>query len=111
MDENNNSTEMIAMTLIANSGNARSLAFEAFNAVKEGNFEEAEKMLAEAEESLAVAHKVQMDLLVSEANGEKTELGILLVHAQDHFMTSLLAFDMMKVIIEMQKKIMELEKK
>ena len=110
MDENNN-TEMTAMNLIANSGNARSLVFEAFNEVKQGNYEEAEKMMAEAEESLTDAHKVQMDLLVSEANGEKTELGILLVHAQDHFMTSLLAFDMMKVIIEMQKKLDELEKK
>jgi len=111
LENENSTTEVIAMQLIAFSGNARSLAFEAFNETRDGNLEEAEKMLEEATDSIAQAHQIQMDLLVAEANGEKTELGILLVHAQDHFMTSLLAVDMMKVMIEMQKKISELEKR
>ena len=40
------------MMIIANSGQARSDAFAALQEAKKGNFEDAEKLLKEAEESL-----------------------------------------------------------
>ena len=47
------------------------------------------------------AHKAQMDILVAEANGEDVKMNVLLVHAQDHFMTSMLAVDLIKGMIEL----------
>ena len=43
LENENSTTEVIAMQLIAFSGNARSLAFEAFNETRDGNLEEAER--------------------------------------------------------------------
>lgn len=103
MDENNK-YEMIAMSLIASAGETRSMCIEALREAREENFDKAQQLLEEAETAIQSAHKTQMDLLVAEANGEKAEIGILLIHAQDHFMTSLLALDLSREIIEMYKK-------
>lgn len=102
--EENNKYEMIAMNIIAGSGETRSLCIEALREAKEDNFDRAENLLKDAENAIHDAHKAQMDLLVQEANGEKAELSILLIHAQDHFMTSLLALDLAREIIELHKK-------
>lgn len=103
MDENSK-YELIAMNIIASAGEARSMCIEALREAREDRFEEAEKMLSEAESTIQTAHKAQMDLLVEEANGEKADISILLIHAQDHFMTSLLALDLAREIIELHKK-------
>lgn len=102
MDENMNS-EMVAMQLISYSGDARANAFRALEAAKAGNFEEADELMKQAKENSLLAHHVQTDILTKEADGEKTELNILLVHAQDHLMTSMLAQELIKEIIELYK--------
>lgn len=98
-------TEEIAMMLIVHSGDARSLAFNALEAAKEGNFEQADDLLKQSTEKSLEAHHVQMDLLAKESSGEKLELGVLLVHAQDHLMTSMLAQELIKEIIQVYRKI------
>ncbi|MCD8069272.1 MAG: PTS lactose/cellobiose transporter subunit IIA [Lachnospiraceae bacterium] len=95
--------EMIAMSIIASAGDARSDAFAALAAAKEGNFEEADRLLAEAKEAGVGAHKAQTDLLFAEANGNAPEMNVLLVHAQDHFMTSMLAEELIREIIDLYK--------
>lgn len=102
--EENNKYEMIAMGIIAGSGETRSLCIEALREAREDNFEKAEQLLADAETAIHDAHKAQMDLLVEEANGQKADISILLIHAQDHFMTSLLALDLAREIIALYKK-------
>lgn len=103
MNENSD-LDMISMSIIANAGQAKSLVFEALQEAKAKNFEKAEEMLKEAETSINEVHKVQMDLLVDEANGDKKDINVLLVHAQDHFMTTLLAYDLIKEMIEIYKR-------
>jgi PTS system cellobiose-specific IIA component len=100
-------TEEIAMMLIVHSGDARSLAFNALAAAKEGNFEEADELLKQSSDKALEAHHVQMDLLTKEAEGEKLEIGVLLVHAQDHLMTSMLAQELIKEIVQVYKKLAE----
>ena len=95
--------ETIAMTLIAHSGDARADAFRALSEVKKGNYEKAGELLEKAERSSVEAHKVQTELLVGEANGEKTEINVLLIHSQDHLMTSMLALELIKEIIVLHK--------
>lgn len=95
------STEEVSFALIANSGDARSLAYDALAAVKKGDFVSCEELIAKSDEALLAAHQAQTDLLFREAQGQKTEMSVLLVHAQDHFMTSMLAIELVKEIIEL----------
>lgn len=97
--------EMTSMQLILHSGNARSLSMEAIQAAKSGSIEEAKKMIEEANTSLNEAHHTQTELIQAEARGEKNEFSILLVHAQDHLMTSMVVRDMANEFIELYEKI------
>ena len=93
--------ESIAFNIIAHSGACRTLAFEALNAAKKGDIEKAYELLEESHKESVEAHNVQTELLVAEANGDQTPLSILLVHAQDHFMTSTLAQELVKGMIDL----------
>lgn len=92
-------TETTAMTLIAYSGEARTMAFEALKKARSHAFGEAKKLLNKAETVSLKAHKAQTELLTAEANGDKPEIGVLLIHSQDHLMTSLLAQELIKEIL------------
>lgn len=98
-----NSSEMVSFGIIANAGDARSYAFGALEEAKKGNFEEAEELLKQSDEAATLAHKAQTELLFKEANGEKTPVDVLLVHAQDHLMTSMLAVELIKEMITLYK--------
>ena len=96
-------TEMISFGLIAAAGQARSLAFNALAEAREGNFDEADKLMEEAEKTALEAHDQQTKLLVKEANGDHTPVDVMLVHAQDHLMTSMLARELIEEIIYLHK--------
>lgn len=98
-----NELDLISFNIIANSGDARSFAFGALEAAKAGNFEEADELLKKSEAAATIAHKAQTELLFKEANGEKNEVNVLLVHSQDHLMTSMLAQELIKEIILLYK--------
>lgn len=103
MEELENGPEMISFGIIAHAGDARSYAFGALAAAKAGNFEEAEELLKQSDAAAVEAHHMQTDLLIGEANGNKTQVDVLLVHAQDHLMTSMLAVELVKELIELYK--------
>ena len=95
--------EMVSFGIIAHAGDARSYAFGALEAAKAGNFEEAEALLKQSNDAAVEAHHMQTELLVNEANGNKTPVDVLLVHAQDHLMTSMLAVELIKELITIYK--------
>lgn len=95
--------EMVAMELVGNSGESRSLSFEALQASKEGNFDLAEEKLKEAKEKMLKAHEMQTELICKEADGEDFKIGLLMVHAQDHLMTSILARELIEEMIQLYK--------
>ncbi len=97
--------EMCAFGIIAQAGDARSKAFGALEEAKAGNFEAAEKLLEEAKVCGQAAHNAQTELLVAEANGVAPPMNVLLVHAQDHFMTSMLAEELIREIILLYKQL------
>lgn len=97
--DDNSATDLVSMNIIANSGDARSFAFHALEETKLGNFEEAKRLMKHSDEAATLAHKAQTELLFSEANGDKQEINVLLIHAQDHLMTSMLAAELIKEII------------
>lgn len=79
----------ISFNIIAHAGDAKGLAFEAIKEAKKGNIEAARTHLAEAKEGMTKAHRFQTELIQNEANGNKTEMSVILVHAQDHLMNAM----------------------
>lgn len=94
----------LSFHLIANSGNARSLAMEAIQECKKGNFEQAFEKLEEADSEFVKAHRFQTELIQKEAGGEKYDIPIILVHAQDHLMTAMTVKDLAIEIVEIYQR-------
>lgn len=99
--------EQIVLNLIVNSGDARSYAMEAIHAAKQGEFDRAKELLKNCDEALITAHSTQTNLIQNEANGQKTELSLLLVHAQDHLMTTIVVKDLAAEIVELHERIIK----
>ena len=97
--------ELIALNLISNSGTARTKAFEALHKAREGKYEEPKMLLKESEESSLLAHNAQTELLQAEANGDNSNYSIIMVHAQDHLMTSILAKELIEEMVTMYKEL------
>ncbi len=97
--------EEICFQLILHGGDAKSHAMEAIFHAKDGNFEEAEESLKAASTAIQEAHHQQTSLIQGEARGEKTEIRILLIHAQDHLMNAITINDMAKELVEIHKRL------
>ncbi|WP_088041429.1 PTS lactose/cellobiose transporter subunit IIA [Bacillus sp. EAC] len=96
--------EQIAFQLILHSGNAKSLLMEAMYKAREENFTGARLKVNEAKEELKKAHHSQTSLIQSEAGGQKYEINILLIHAQDHLMNTLTTRDLVEEILFLHEK-------
>lgn len=97
--------EKIAFQIISASGDALSTMMSALKKAREGDLAEADKLMKEANTFLSKAHKAQTDLIVEEARGNKSEYSIIMVHAQDHIMNSILAQTLISEMLYLYKKI------
>ncbi|WEV39868.1 PTS lactose/cellobiose transporter subunit IIA [Lactobacillus sp. ESL0681] len=96
---------MAAMGLIANGGNAKSLAFEAIRLAKQGEISAARAKLAESDKSLTDAHNSQTEMLTKEAQGEHTKVTLLVVHSQDHLMNAITFRDLAGEMVDLYEKL------
>ncbi|MDF2678456.1 MAG: phosphotransferase system cellobiose-specific component [Bacillota bacterium] len=96
--------EEIIMNIIINGGSARSHSMEAIHYAKIGNFPEARLSLIKAEDDLLMAHNVQTSLIQNEASGNKIEVSLLMVHAQDHLMNAITIKDIAQEFVDMYEK-------
>ncbi|WP_026692936.1 PTS lactose/cellobiose transporter subunit IIA [Peribacillus kribbensis] len=94
-------SEEIVFQVILNGGNGKSCAMEAIAAAKQGDFSEARAKLKEAGNALNEAHHIQTSLIQNEVRGEKTEVSLLMVHAQDHLMTAITVKDLASEFVEL----------
>lgn len=92
-------TEMVSFQLVTAAGEARSLAFEALEKAKAGDFDAAAKLMKQSKDAGIKAHHIQTQLLSTEAAGEHLSVDVLLVHAQDHLMCSMLAQELVQELI------------
>ena len=97
--------ELVCFEMIAANGSARSYFMEAIEAAKEGDFEEAEKLMEEGEKMLAEGHHAHGGLLTQEASGDKVKVDLLLVHAEDQMMSAETFRIMAKEIIDIHQKL------
>lgn len=97
--------EEVIMNLIMYSGEARSLCMEAIQLAKEGKVDGAKELISKAAAELGEAHHSQTSLIQNEAAGNRAEVTLLLVHAQDHLMTSITVKDLATEIVELYSRI------
>lgn len=98
-------TLMAAMGLIANGGNAKSLAFEAIHLAKKGDIEGAREKLKESDKSLLEAHNSQTNMLTKEAQGDHMHVTLLVVHSQDHLMNAITFRDLAGEMVDLYEKL------
>ena len=96
--------EEAVMGIIVNAGQSRSLCFEALHQAKQGQFVEADSLLKEANTFAREAHAVQTQLIEADEGEGKTKMTLVMVHAQDHLMTSMLARELVAELIELHEK-------
>ncbi|WP_251032627.1 PTS lactose/cellobiose transporter subunit IIA [Mesobacillus foraminis] len=87
--------------IILHGGNGKSSAMEAIAAAKAGDIEGAREKLQEAVNALNEAHHIQTSLIQSEIRGEKTEISLLMVHAQDHLMNAITMKDLAAEFVDL----------
>ncbi len=91
--------EQRSFQLILHSGNARSLAHEALQLIKESKKVEANKKMEEAKSELLEAQKLHAQMLRDMANSEEVKVDLLLIHAEDHVSGSQNCLDMATEVI------------
>lgn len=97
------------MGIIINSGQARSLCYEALRCAKQGHFEQANALIKESNEYASKAHAVQTQLIEADEGEGKTKMTLIMVHAQDHLMTSMLAKELVNELIDVHKRVSLIE--
>ena len=97
--------EETVMGLIINAGMSRSLCFEALRQARAGQFAEADDLLHQAGEAANAAHAVQTKLIEADEGEGKIQVKLILVHAQDHLMTAMLAKELVTELIELHRKL------
>ncbi|MGL5285326.1 PTS system, cellobiose-specific IIA component [Aeromonas sp. RU39B] len=96
--------EETVMGIIINAGQARSLCYEALHCAKKGQFSEADDLLRQANEATREAHAVQTRLIEADQGTGQIQVSLVLVHAQDHLMTSMLAKELVCELIELYRR-------
>ena len=97
-------SEELAFQLISIAGDGMGLYFKALDEAKKGNFKESDILYNKGSENIKKAHKIQSNALFNEARGEKLEVNVLLVHAQDHLMNCMLVKEFVREFIQLYKK-------
>ena len=96
--------EEAVMGIIVNAGQSRSLCFEALRKARAGLFAEADALLAESTEAGKAAHSVQTKLIEADEGEGKTKMTLVMVHAQDHLMTSILCRELATELVEIYRR-------
>ncbi|MBP2198939.1 PTS lactose/cellobiose transporter subunit IIA [Pantoea cypripedii] len=96
--------EEAVMEIIVNAGQSRSLCFEALQAARQGDFDAAKNLLQEADTFSRQAHKMQTKLIEQDAGEARQPMSLIMVHAQDHLMTSLLARELSEEIVHLYQR-------
>lgn len=100
-----NELNLLSMNVILHAGNARDFVFQAVNKAADGEFEQADNLMQEANNEVVIAHKTQTSTLQKEAEGVEIPYSPLFGHAQDTLMTIKTEINLMKEIIKIYKKL------
>ena len=93
--------EQEIIQIIANSGESKMKSFEALKCLKNKDFKKARELLKESRLIDLEAHNAQTKIIAQALDPDAKEaVTLLMVHAQDHYMTSQLARDLIEALID-----------
>ena len=93
--------EQQIIQIIANSGESKMKSFEALKCLKNKDFKKARELLKESRFIDLEAHNAQTKIIAQALDPDATDaVTLLMVHAQDHYMTSQLARDLIEALID-----------
>jgi len=96
--------DTIGFQIISNVGMAKSLVMEALYAAREGDYAAAEAKIEESRQYFLEGHKVHSSLIQKEASGEKLQISLILMHAEDQLMSAETISELVKEMIEIYKR-------
>lgn len=99
--------QVVAFEIILHSGTARTTIHDAFKNMREEKYEIAFEQLEDANEEITLAHQSQTELLQKYASGESINMEIIMVHAQDHLMTTMTLKEVASEMLHLYKKVNE----
>lgn len=94
-----------AMQIIMYSGEARGFYLNAINLAQDGKITQAKKEAEKGKEQLLLAHKMQTNLISKECSGETMNVSLLIVHSQDHLMTTMTIRDLSNAFFKISEQI------
>lgn len=100
--------ELISFQIISSVGAAKSAYIEAMQLAKAGKIQEAKAKIKDGETLFVDGHRAHAKLVSQEASGEKVEIQLLLMHAEDQLMSSETIKIMAEEIIDLHQKLLQL---
>ncbi len=97
--------QLTSFRIVGSAGDAFAHYYEALRRAREGLFSQAEEELENAEACLNEAHNAQTEMLSEEAGGHDLPFSLMLVHGQDHLMTTIMFGRMARELIELYKEL------
>lgn len=98
--------EMVCFQIISASGLARSNYIEAMRHARKFDFDKANELMDEAKVEYLKAHEAHSELIYKETNGEKVDMSLILMHAEDQLM----AADSFRIVCEENIELLKLIK-
>ncbi|AHG18873.1 molecular chaperone TorD [Chania multitudinisentens RB-25] len=97
------SLELDIMEIITNAGESKSEAMMALHHAKRGEWDLCDDALTRSRDAASRAHAVQTKLIGIDEGEGKIPVTLVMVHAQDHLMTAMLANELIKEMIEVYR--------
>ncbi|MEA9390241.1 PTS lactose/cellobiose transporter subunit IIA [Acerihabitans sp. TG2] len=101
--------EATIMELIINAGESKSCAMQALACAKKGEWDKIDSLLEQSSEAAKQAHKVQTEFIGMDEGSGKLAINLIMVHAQDHIMTAMLARELIEELIDIHHQLHQLQ--
>ncbi|NQS87182.1 PTS lactose/cellobiose transporter subunit IIA [Pantoea allii] len=95
--------ELVVMEIITNAGESKSEAMMALQHAKRHEWQACDAALMRSKEAAGRAHAIQTQLIGLDEGEGKVPVTLVMVHAQDHLMTAMLANELIKEMIEIYR--------
>jgi len=103
--------ELIAFNIISAVGEARSKLMQAIEISRDGQADEAEQLVAEANQLLTKGDQEHFKVITQESKDKNVDFSLLLVHAEDQLMAAEIIRDLAAQMIPTNVRLYRLEKK
>ncbi|KAF1304939.1 PTS lactose/cellobiose transporter subunit IIA [Candidatus Enterococcus willemsii] len=101
--------ELISFNIISNVGSAKSKVMESMQKSRNGEFEEAQQLIMEANDFLMIGEKEHFQVITQEAKEKNVDITILFMHAEDQLMSTVTLRDIANEVLENYKMMYELK--